>query len=134
MIRATTLSVLLALALAMTAIATGVRAQDKDAKPADKPAEAVSAAPPKEESSVTDHNIKISGQAISYKATAATILLKNEKDEPTALVYYTAYTRSGEKDLSQRPIAFVYNGGAGFFSVWVGTGALFPRPGDTPNH
>ena len=109
MIRARNLSVLLALALAMTAIATGVRAQDKDAKPADKPGEAVAAAPPKEESSVTDHSIKIGGQVISYKATAATILLKNEKDEPTALVYYTAYTRSGEKDLSQRPIAFVYN-------------------------
>jgi len=72
MIRARNLSVLLALALAMTAIATGVRAQDKDAKPADKPGEAVAAAPPKEESSVTDHSIKIGGQVISYKATAAT--------------------------------------------------------------
>src|SRR2546421_7383808 len=127
MIRATNLSVLLALALAMTAFATGVRAQDKDAKPADKPAEAVSAAQPKEESSVTDHSIKISGQAISYKATAATILLKNEKDEPTALVYYTAYTRSGEKDLSQRPIAFVYNGGPGSSSVWLHMGSFLPR-------
>src|SRR6266576_4747123 len=127
MIRATNLSVLLALALAMTAIATRVRAQDKDAKPAEKPAEAVSAAPPKEESSVTDHSIKISGQAISYKATAATILLKNEKDEPTALVYYTAYTRSGEKDLSQRPIAFVYNGGPGSSSVWLHMGSFSPR-------
>src|SRR5256886_4987355 len=131
MIRARNLSVLLALALAMTAIATGVRAQDKDAKPADKPGEAVAAAPPKEESSVTDHSIKISGQAISYKATAATILLKNEKDEPTALVYYTAYTRSGEKDLSQRPIAFVYNGGAGSSPVWVHMGSFFARPGGT---
>jgi len=127
MIRAKNLSVLLALALAMTAIATGVRAQDKDAKPADKPGEAVAAAPPKEESSVTDHSIKISGQAISYKATAATILLKNEKDEPTALVYYTAYTRSGEKDLSQRPIAFVYNGGPGSSSVWLHIGSFSPR-------
>src|SRR2546429_1517442 len=127
MIRARNLSVLLALALAMTAIATGVRAQDKDAKPADKPGEAVAAAPPKEESSVTDHSIKIGGQVISYKATAATILLKNEKDEPTALVYSTAYTRSGEKDLSQRPIAFVYNGGPGSSSVWLHLGSFSPR-------
>src|SRR5437667_1616729 len=127
MIRARNLSVLLTLALFLTTIATRVRAQDKDAKPADKPAEAVSAAPPKEESSVTDHSIKISGQAISYKATAATILLKNEKDEPTALVYYTAYTRSGEKDLSQRPIAFVYNGGPGSSSVWLHMGSFSPR-------
>src|SRR5439155_20519982 len=127
MIGAKNLSVLLALALSMTTIATAVRAQDKDAKPADKPAEAAAAAPPKEESSVTDHSIKISGMTIPYKATAATILLKNEKDEPTALVYYTAYTRSDVKDLSQRPIAFVYNGGPGSSSVWLHMGSFSPR-------
>ncbi len=119
MIRVKNLSVLLTLALSIAPIATITRAQDKDAKPADKPAEATPPAPPKEESSVTDHSIKIAGQTIPYKATAATILLKNEKDEPTALVYYTAYTRSEVKDLSQRPVAFVYNGGPGSSSVWL---------------
>ncbi len=127
MIRVKNLSMLLALALSMTAIAARARAQDKDAKPADKPAEAAPAAPPKEESSVTDHSIKIGGQTIPYKATAATILLKNEKEEPTALVYYTAYTRSDLKDLSQRPIAFVYNGGPGSSSVWLHMGSFSPR-------
>src|ERR1700682_4540224 len=127
MIRVKNLSVLLALALSMTAITAGARAQDKDAKPAEKPAETAAAAPPKEESSVTDHIIKLGGQTIPYKATAATILLKNEKDEPTALVYYTAYTRSDVKDLSQRPIAFVYNGGPGSSSVWLHMGSFSPR-------
>src|ERR1700704_2498121 len=127
MIRVKNLSVLLALALSMTTIATGVRAQDKDAKPAEKPAEAAAASPPKEESSGTDHSSKIGAQTIPYKATAATILLKNEKDEPTALVYYTAYTRSDLKDLSQRPIAFVYNGGPGSSSVWLHMGSFLPR-------
>src|SRR5258707_11166128 len=116
MIRAKNLSVLLIVALPMTAIAATARAQEKDSKPAEKPAEAAPAAPPKEESSVTEHSIKIGGQTIPYKATAATILLKNEKDEPTALVYYTAYTRRDVKDLSQRPLAFVYNGAATFTS------------------
>ena len=59
--------------------------------------------PAKEESSVTDHTIKIGGQTIPYKATAATILLKNEKDEPTALIYYTAYIRTDVKDLRSAP-------------------------------
>src|SRR5260370_338562 len=127
MIRVKNLSVLLALALSMTAIAAGALAQEKDAKPAEKPAEAAPAAPPKEESSVTDHSIKIGGQTIPYRATAATILLKNEKDEPTALVYYTAYARSDVKDLSQRPIAFVYNGGPGSSSVWLHMGSFSPR-------
>src|SRR5229473_6462954 len=127
MISVKSLTVLLALALSMTAIAAGVCAQDQVAKPADKPADAAAAAPPKEESSVTEHSIKIGGQTIPYKATAATILLKNEKDEPTALVYYTAYTRSDLKDLSQRPVAFIYNGGPGSSSVWLHMGAFGPR-------
>src|SRR5580704_13864130 len=111
---------LLALAACFVAFTMGVQAQDKDAKPADKPAEAAAApAPtPKEESSATEHSIKIGSQTIPYKATAATVLLKNEKDEPTALLYSTAYTRSDVKDPSTRPIAFVYNGGPGSASVW----------------
>src|ERR1700687_4929638 len=110
MTRVKNLSVLLALALSPGTIPTSGRTQEKNAKPADKPAEAVPAAPPKEESSVTDHTIKIGGQTIPYKATAQTILLKDEKEEQTALIYYNAYTRSEAKDLSQRPISFVYNG------------------------
>src|SRR5260370_13289773 len=57
MIRVKNLSVLLALAWSITALAMTARAQDKDAKPADKPADASPAAPPKEESSVTEHSI-----------------------------------------------------------------------------
>src|SRR5258708_36197821 len=116
-----------ALALSRTAPTAGARARERDPKPAEKSAETAAAAPPKEESSVTDHIIKLGGQTIPYKATAATILLKNEKDEPTALVYYTAYTRSDVKDLSQRPIAFVYNGGPGSSSVWLHMGSFSPR-------
>jgi carboxypeptidase C (cathepsin A) len=103
-------------------------AQEKDAKPVDKPPDAAAPTPPpKEESSVTDHTIKIGSQTIPYKATAATILLKNEKDEPTALLYSTAYTRSDVKDFSQRPLAFVYNGGPGSASLWLHMGAFGPR-------
>ena len=43
-------------------------------------------APPKEESSVTDHSLRIGAQTIPYKATASTTMLKDEKDEPTALI------------------------------------------------
>jgi carboxypeptidase C (cathepsin A) len=102
----------------------------KDAKPADtKPADAKPGpeAPPKEESSVTDHTIRLGGQTIAYKATASTILLKDDKGEPTASIYSTAYTRTDVKDLSQRPIAFVYNGGPGSSSIWLHMGAFGPR-------
>src|SRR5579863_69465 len=98
----------------------------------EKPAEPAPPAP-KEESSVTDHTAKIGGQSVPYKATAATILLKNEKEEPTALIYYTAYTRSDAKDSSQRPISFVYNGGPGSASVWLHMGAFGPKRVVTAN-
>ena len=101
----------------------------KDAKPADaKPtdAKATPDAPPKEESSVTDHTIRIGDQTINYKANASTTLLKDDKGEPTALMYSTAYTRSDVKDFSQRPIAFIYNGGPGSASVWLHMGAFGP--------
>jgi carboxypeptidase C (cathepsin A) len=95
-----------------------------------KPAES---APPKEESSVTDHVIRLGGQTIPYKATASTTLLKNDKDEPTALIFSVAYTRSDVKDLSQRPIAFLYNGGPGSASLWLHMGAFGPRRVVTSN-
>ena len=101
-------------------------AQEKESKPPEKPAEKPPE-PAKEESSVTDHSIKIAGQAIPYKATAGSILLKNDKDEDQALIYYTAYTRSDVKDISQRPLAFLYNGGPGSSSVWLHMGSFGPK-------
>lgn len=81
----------------------------------------------KEQSSVTQHTARIGGQEISYTATASTTLLKNDKGEPEALMYSTAYTENGIKDFSQRPIAFLYNGGPGSASVWLHMGAYGPR-------
>jgi len=117
----------------VAALPSYVCAQDKDAKPADKPADAATPPAAKEESSITEHSIKIGGQTIPYKATAQTIMLKNEKDEPTALLYSTAYTRSDVKDVSQRPIAFVYNGGPGSASVWLHMGSFSPKRVITSN-
>ncbi len=82
---------------------------------------------------MTDHTIRIGGQTINYKATASTTLLKDDKGEPTALMYSTAYTRSDVKDFSQRPIAFIYNGGPGSASVWLHMGAFGPRRVVTEN-
>ena len=111
-------------------------AKTADAKTGDAKAEAKTAADasqPKEESSVTDHTIRIGAQTIPYKATASTILLQDDKGDPTALMYSTAYTRSDVKDPGQRPIAFIYNGGPGSASVWLHMGAFGPRRVVTDN-
>ncbi|HLW98013.1 MAG TPA: hypothetical protein VKR82_05160 [Candidatus Acidoferrales bacterium] len=83
--------------------------------------------PAKEESSVTEHTIRIGGQTIPYKATASTILLKDDAGEPTGLMYSVAYTRSDVTDLSKRPISFYYNGGPGSSTMWLHMGAFGPR-------
>ncbi|MGC1366070.1 MAG: hypothetical protein WA829_10265 [Candidatus Acidiferrum sp.] len=85
------------------------------------------AADKKEEVSVTDHTIRIGGQTISYKATASTTLLKNEKGDATGLMYSVAYTRSDVKDLTTRPVSFLYNGGPGSATMWLHMGAFGPR-------
>jgi carboxypeptidase C (cathepsin A) len=117
--------ILMLLGLSSRAIA---QSPDEEKKPPEaKAAPANDLIPAKEESSVTDHTIRLGGQTIPYKATAGTILLKNEKGEPTGLMYSVAYTRSDVKDLSQRPISFLYNGGPGSATLWLHMGAFGPR-------
>src|SRR5215467_9615999 len=100
--------------------------KDKDAKAAEnKGPEKCDAA--KEESSVTDHTIRIGGATIPYKAAASTTLLKNDKGDYTGLLYSVAYTRSDVKDLSTRPVSFLYNGGPGSATMWLHMGAFGPR-------
>ncbi len=89
--------------------------------------------PAKEESSTTEHTVRIGGQLIPYKATASTILLKNDSGEPIGLMYAVAYTRSDVKDLSSRPISFFFNGGPGSASMWLHVGAFGPRRVSTPD-
>ena len=121
--------------LLMQPTQVGGQESAKDAKSAD--AKGADAKPnpdtPKEESSVTDHTIKIGGQAIQYRATASTTLLKDAKGEPTALIFSTAYARSDAKDMSARPLAFIYNGGPGSASIWLHMGAFGPRRVVTAN-
>ncbi len=89
--------------------------------------------PAREESSVTEHSARIGGQTIAYKATAGTILFKKPEEEPTAAIFYIAYTRNDVKDLTNRPLAFLYNGGPGSSSAWCHMGAFGPRRVVTPD-
>ncbi|MFZ0640017.1 MAG: hypothetical protein WA020_13840 [Candidatus Acidiferrales bacterium] len=81
----------------------------------------------KEQSSVTEHSIRVDGQTIPYKATAGTIILKDAKGEPTGSMFYVAYTRSDAEDMSRRPVAFFYNGGPGSSTIWLHMGAYGPK-------
>ncbi len=83
----------------------------------------------------SQHSITIDGTTLKYTATAGTLLLKNAKGQPTASVFYIAYTKDGA-DADIRPVTFTYNGGPGFASALVDIGGFGPvhipwtAPGD----
>ena len=74
----------------------------------------------------TKHEIKMGGVVLAYTATAGTMLIKNDKDEPVALFGFTAYVKDGG-DPRTRPIMFAYNGGPGSASAWLHMGILGPK-------
>jgi carboxypeptidase C (cathepsin A) len=104
-------------------------AGDEGGKPGGGDAKKPAAEAPKPEQSVTRHSVAVGGKTIDYTATAGTLILRNDKDEPTAAIGYVAYTlrNAGEGESARRPITFAYNGGPGSSSVWLHMGALGPR-------
>ncbi|HNP62344.1 MAG TPA: hypothetical protein PKH39_00335 [Woeseiaceae bacterium] len=75
---------------------------------------------------VTDQTARVGGKNIAYTVTAGTMLMKNDKDEATALFGYTAYVAKGGNK-RERPIMFAYNGGPGSASIWLHMGVLGPQ-------
>jgi carboxypeptidase C (cathepsin A) len=75
---------------------------------------------------VTQHEARVGGRKIEYTVTAGTMLMRNDKDEPQALVGYTAYVAKGGNS-AERPIMFAYNGGPGSASIWLHMGILGPQ-------
>src|ERR1700684_1839256 len=51
---------------------------------------------PPEKAVVTSHSFTLGGKSIAYKATAGTLLIRDEKGKPDASVFYVAYTVDGE--------------------------------------
>jgi carboxypeptidase C (cathepsin A) len=121
-----TIAVFLAILAAWTGLAF---AQDKPSeKPADKPAaDAAKKEPPKPEQSVTQRSVVVGGVPVAYTATAGTLIVRNDKDEPWASMGYVAYVKKDTSAASRRPITFAFNGGPGSSSVWLHMGALGPR-------
>ncbi|HEX7253087.1 MAG TPA: hypothetical protein VF376_09420 [Thermoanaerobaculia bacterium] len=101
---------------------------EKPEKPGEKPpADRSAKESPGPESSVTQHTVTIGGAVVNYTATAGTLIVRNEKDEPWASIGYTAYVRKDGGAAARRPITFAYNGGPGSSSIWLHMGALGPR-------
>jgi carboxypeptidase C (cathepsin A) len=91
-----------------------------------EPAASASALPiPKEREARTQGVVHVDGRALTYDTIAGNLLLRDDKDQPTASVFYVAYTVPGAH--AKRPITFLYNGGPGSSSVWLHMGSVGPR-------
>ena len=77
--------------------------------------------------SITEGSVTVEGKRIPYEAVAGTLILKNDLDSPTISMSYVAYFKNDEKDPSQRPLTFIYNGGPGSATIWLHMGAWGPR-------
>ncbi|HZT04259.1 MAG TPA: hypothetical protein VFA39_18570 [Steroidobacteraceae bacterium] len=105
------------------------------AKPPVKgPRPAGTSSSPKAVESVTQGSVTVEGRRIDYAATAGTIVLENDRGEPTGSMFYVAYVKSGVKDQGRRPVTFFYNGGPGSSSVWLHMGAFGPWRVVTSDH
>lgn len=109
---------LLVLFLSMVLVTLPVTAQESS-EPGPAPV-------PPEQSVSSEHTITVDGQEIPYRATAATMHLLDEDNEPIGSLYYTAYTRT-DVDSAERPLSFIYNGGPGSASLWLHMGAFGPK-------
>jgi len=84
------------------------------------------ATPPATEAATrTHHSVSIGGHTIKYTATAGTLIIRDDKGEPQASVFYVAYTLDGAK-ADKRPVTFLYNGGPGSSSMWLHMGSFAP--------
>jgi carboxypeptidase C (cathepsin A) len=75
----------------------------------------------------TTNTITIGGEPVTYVAETGMLPILKADGTTSASVFYIAYTRQGETNLSSRPVTFSFNGGPGSSSVWLHLGALGPR-------
>ena len=84
--------------------------------------------------SVTQGEVTIRGQNISYSATVGSIALLDSEGGPSADMFYTEYLRRDTGDASSRPVLFAWNGGPVAASAWLHLGVLGPRRIATDAH
>jgi carboxypeptidase C (cathepsin A) len=78
--------------------------------------------------SVTEHQFSINGQPLKYKATAGTLVLKDDSGKAKADVFFIAYEKlPADENPANRPVTFVFNGGPGAAAVWLHLGAVGPK-------
>jgi carboxypeptidase C (cathepsin A) len=90
----------LVLLAAVSAAAPQVKADDVVAEPVAAPV-------------TTHHREHVGGASFSYSATAGEFVLEDNEGKPAATIFSTSYVRDDVRDVSKRPVLFLFNGGPG---------------------
>jgi carboxypeptidase C (cathepsin A) len=75
----------------------------------------------------TPHSLTLGKTQLKYTATFTEKMLTNAAGEPVATLSAISYVRDGVKDVSQRPVVFMFNGGPGASSSPLHMSAFGPR-------
>ena len=127
MIRTSTLAIVLALSSG-SALAQQAPAGDTPSKEAradaPKPDPDTVKASAVEDAQPVKRSVSIRGRSLSYTVTPGHLTIRNDKGEPTASMFYVAYTvPSGARP---RPVTFLFNGGPGSSTMWLHMGSFGP--------
>jgi carboxypeptidase C (cathepsin A) len=118
-------------ALAFAAVALPATGQPPKAGPkADGKAPSKAEAKPdtlKDALSETKHTLRVGDLKLEYKATAGTLVLRDDEGKAKASMFFVAYTRTDGDAGPRRPLTFAFNGGPGSSAVWLHLGAFGPK-------
>ena len=118
----------ISLVLSAPAYAQGAPAGDvplKDAKPDAKADKDVVKASVEEDAQPVRRSIALRGGTLAYTVTPGHLTIRNDEGEPTASIFYVAYTTTPANG-RPRPVTFLFNGGPGSSSMWLHLGSFGP--------
>lgn len=78
---------------------------------------------------ITEHQILLRDQPVSYRALVEETVFETEEQESKRLasLFTCTYLRTAISNSDQRPVLFVFNGGPGSASLWLHLGLFGPR-------
>ena len=121
-----------ALAIALALSSAPVIAQESaagDTPSKETKAEAAKPNPDQVKASVEEdaqpvkRSISVRGRGLSYIVTPGHLTIRNDDGEPTASMFYVAYTVPSR---TPRPVTFLFNGGPGSSTMWLHMGSVGP--------
>jgi carboxypeptidase C (cathepsin A) len=76
-----------------------------------------------EDAQPVKRSIPFHGRTLAYTVTPGHLTIRNDKGEPTASLFYNAYTMPSAR-VGRRPVTILINGGPGSSTMWLHMGSF----------